>query len=50
MQIKIYAIPVAGGEMLLEEMNAFLRSRKIIQIEQVLVQSPGGAMWSFCIS
>jgi hypothetical protein len=27
MQIKIFTIPIMGGEKLLEEMNAFLRSK-----------------------
>ena len=49
MQIKIFTIPIAGGDLLMEEMNAFLRSSKIMQIEQVMVQEPGGAAWSFCI-
>lgn len=32
-----------------DELNVFLRSKKILQIEQQLVNSPEGAFWSFCI-
>jgi superfamily II DNA helicase RecQ len=49
MQIKIFSIPVMGGEALTEEMNAFLRSRKILQVEQQLVQESHGALWCFCV-
>lgn len=49
MQVKIFSIPVVGGEVLNEELNAFLRSRKILQVEQQLVQQSDGAYWSFCV-
>ena len=42
MQIKIFTIPIMGGEKLLEEMNVFLRSKKVLQVEQHLVQEVGG--------
>lgn len=49
MQIKIISVPVVGGEKVNEELNAFLRGRKILQVEQQLVNSPEGAYWSFCV-
>ena len=49
MQIKIFTIPIMGGEKLLEEMNAFLRSKKILQVEQHLVQEAGGSCWCYSI-
>lgn len=49
MQIKLYTIPVMGGEALTEEMNAFLRSKKILQTDHELVHDPHGAVWCFCI-
>ena len=49
MQIKLYTIPVVGGEKLTEELNAFLRSKKILQTENHIVQSNQGAFWCFCI-
>ena len=43
------ALPVIGGEALSEEMNAFLRSRKVIQVVEHLVNDPKGSLWCFCI-
>lgn len=49
MQIKIFSIPVFGGEAITEDLNAFLRSKKIVQVEQKLIQDGQGTAWSFCI-
>ncbi len=49
MQIKIFTIPILGSEQMLEEMNVFLRSKKVLQTEQSLVNTPQGAYWSFCV-
>jgi superfamily II DNA helicase RecQ len=49
MQIKIFTIPVFGGEVLNEELNLFLRSKKILQIENQLISDGRGASWSFCV-
>ena len=49
MQIKLYTIPIIGGEKLTEELNAFLRSRKILQTENHIVQTTQGGFWCFCI-
>lgn len=50
MQIKMYSIPIMGGELLIEEMNVFLRSKKILQVEKHFISTAQGASWSFCIS
>jgi hypothetical protein len=50
MQIKIYAIPVMGGEKLMEEMNTFLRTKKILQVEKQFYSTAQTAAWTFCIS
>ena len=42
MQIKIFTIPVPGGERILEEMNAFLNSKRIIRTREKLVRSGSG--------
>jgi hypothetical protein len=34
MQIKMYSIPVMGGELLMEEMNVFLRTQKVLEVEK----------------
>ena len=49
MQIKIYAIPLIGGEKLTDEMNVFLRTKKILQVENQTVTSNNGIYLSFCI-
>ena len=49
MQIKLYTIPILGGERMNEEMNVFLRSKKILQVDCRLASEPQGACWCFCI-
>ncbi len=49
MQIKIFTIPILGGEALNEEMNRFLRAKKVLQVESQLVQHDQGGFWSFCV-
>lgn len=50
MQIKLFTIPVTGGEPLVEEMNAFLRGKKVLQVEQKLVgRKPNDACWCFSV-
>ncbi|MCO6493221.1 MAG: HRDC domain-containing protein [Phaeodactylibacter sp.] len=49
MQIKLFTIPVMGGEALNEDLNKFLRSKKILQVEQQLQDGPGGGAWCFCV-
>jgi superfamily II DNA helicase RecQ len=49
MQIKIYTIPIIGGEILTEDMNIFLKTKKILQVENQTVTANNGGYWSFCI-
>lgn len=49
MQIKVISVPVVGGEAMNEELNKFLQSHKILQVEQQLVNASEGPYWSFCI-
>jgi superfamily II DNA helicase RecQ len=49
MQIKIFTIPILGGEQITEEMNRFLRGKKILQTEHHLVTNTEGTFWCFCI-
>lgn len=50
MQIKIITVPVLGGESINEDLNAFLRAKKVIQMEKQLIATNGGAFWCFCIT
>ena len=50
MQIKIISVPAIGGEAMNEELNAFLRSKKVIEVTQQLASGSGGsAYWTFVI-
>jgi superfamily II DNA helicase RecQ len=49
MQIKTYSIPIIGGENMNEEMNVFLRSKRILQVENQVIQNDNTAFWVFCI-
>jgi superfamily II DNA helicase RecQ len=49
MQVKIISVPVVGGERVNEELNVFLRSKKILQMDKSLVNNDHQAFWSFCI-
>jgi superfamily II DNA helicase RecQ len=49
MQIKIYTIPLFGGDWIVEEMNTFLRGQKILQIESQPMSDGANSSWTFCI-
>ena len=49
MQIKIFTIPILGGEKITEEMNRFLNGKKILQTGHHLVNNTEGTFWCFCI-
>lgn len=49
MQIKIFNIPIPASEAMTEEMNVFLRSKRILQTESHIVNNGQGSFWSFCI-
>lgn len=50
MRIKIFSIPVVGGDRLTQEMNAFFSSKKVLEVEKQLVSLGQSAFWSFCIT
>lgn len=50
MQIKLFTIPITNVSDYDEELNKFLRSHKIVEIEKQLLQLPTGAYWCFYIS
>ncbi|MEQ1747696.1 MAG: hypothetical protein ABMA02_19870 [Saprospiraceae bacterium] len=47
MQIKIFNIPTPCGEVFNDELNAFLRSKKVVSVEDSLVQGSSGTYWVF---
>lgn len=49
MQIRIFTIPVSDPEKGISEMNAFLNTHKLLDVEQHLVTDGIRSFWSFCI-
>ena len=50
MQIRIFTVPLFGGEEAVEEMNKFLRGNKVVDITKNLVQQGDVAYWAFCVT
>ncbi|MBX2928064.1 MAG: HRDC domain-containing protein [Saprospiraceae bacterium] len=50
MQVRTFTIPILGGEALSEEINVFLRSKKVLSVDRHFVSNDQGAFWCFCIS
>jgi superfamily II DNA helicase RecQ len=49
MQIRIFNIPLTDNGESLSEMNRFLASNRVLEVEQRFYQSENGSFWSFCI-
>lgn len=49
MQIKLFIIPVGDSGRALQEMNLFLRSNKILEVENQFIGNKNGACWYFCV-
>ena len=49
MQIRIFTIPIFGGDPSAEDMNAFLRSKKVLQVDQQLINHGQSSAWCFCV-
>lgn len=50
MQIKIFTIPVIGGDQQNEELNLFLRQNKVADVKKEFFGYDNSYFWSFCIS
>lgn len=50
MQLKIFTIPLTADGDPLEDMNKFLRSVKVLEIEKQFVNSGLGAFWTICVT
>lgn len=48
MQIKLFTMPVFGGEQVEEELNKFLRSHRVLQLERHYVAEQGG-YWAMLV-
>lgn len=49
MQIKVFTIPVIGGEKAEEEMNRFLRSCRLLKMDSELICEHDRNYWCFCV-
>ncbi len=49
MQIKIFSIPILDNGQLESELNKFLRTHSIVEMENKLVQNNNSTYWTFCI-
>jgi superfamily II DNA helicase RecQ len=50
MQVRTFTIPAMGGEMLTEELNVFLRSKKILRLREHLVNNESeGVFWCYSV-
>ncbi len=50
MQLKMFTIPVTDDGIFTTELNTFLRTHKVLEINKELVSNEVGAYWCFCIS
>lgn len=50
MQIKIFTIPMFGGEAANDEMNVFIRSNKVINVERHFFTTQETGYWCFCVN
>ncbi len=44
-QINTFFVPISGGEAVQDEMNAFLRGHRVLQVEKAFA----GNGWAFCV-
>ena len=49
MQIKLFTIPIGDSGSAQDEMNRFLKSNKILEVENQLISNENGAYWCFCV-
>ncbi|RXK85134.1 helicase [Chlorobaculum sp. 24CR] len=49
MQIRLFTIPIGDSGAAQQEMNVFLRSNRVLEVEQQLVHGDHGACWCFCV-
>ena len=50
MQVKVFTIPLFDNDNVTNELNAFLRSQKVLTLDKQLVTFDGQACWSFCVT
>lgn len=49
MQIKLFTIPIGDCGVALAQLNSFLKSNKILEVQNQLISNENGAYWCFCV-
>lgn len=49
MQIRIFTISIFDSGPGMAELNRYLSANRVLEVEQHMVQTEGGAYWSFCV-
>ncbi|MDR3328315.1 MAG: HRDC domain-containing protein [Prevotellaceae bacterium] len=49
MQFQLFNVPISDDGSALEELNRFLRSHKVLEVEQQLISLKNGGQWHFCV-
>lgn len=49
MQIKIFTIPVQDSDYFINEMNRFMQTNRILEVEQHFYNNGDKCFWAFCI-
>lgn len=49
MQIKLFTIAIGDNGTALDELNRFLTSNKILEVQNQLISNQNGACWCFCV-
>ena len=50
MKIRIFNIPIHGGQDLEDELNSFLSGRRIVFVEKRFVDAGLDSAWTFCVT
>jgi superfamily II DNA helicase RecQ len=49
MQFQLFTVPISDDGSALAELNKFLRTHKVLEVEQQLISLKNGGQWHFCV-
>lgn len=49
MQYGVFAVPAVGGAEATEELNRFLRGKRVLTVERRLIEVGSASVWTFCV-
>jgi superfamily II DNA helicase RecQ len=50
MQIRVFTVPAADPAPALAEINSFLATSRVLEVEKKFFQNDAGGYWTFCVS